>query len=194
MLYLHSNFKADPQNHSALEDSLSGSASSSSENESSGEGSSDAVNTLVNKTKRLNAHLNPASDDQQQNQKQPPQSPLAWFHSPQHQTQLGVYRTIFPTYVEAGEYLDELKGMQNGGVEGRTWAMFMVAGGHFAGAIVKVGKSDEERAEELEEATVTTSGKRKKPKKPKPEVEVLRHKTFHRYTSTYYPPVFSYFV
>jgi hypothetical protein len=65
--------------------------------------------------------------------------------------------------------------------------MFMVAGGHFAGAIVQVNKSDEEKAEEAEEALTATSGRRKKQKKPKPETEVLRHKTFHRYTSSCQP-------
>ncbi|KAJ3576473.1 hypothetical protein NP233_g406 [Leucocoprinus birnbaumii] len=165
----------------ALDDSLSGSASSSSEDESSGEGPSDAVNALINKTKRLHAQLN---DDDSSQMNQIPQSPLAWFHSPQHQTQLGVYRTIFPSYIESDGYLKELKDMQSSPEE-RTWAMFMVAGGHFAGAIVKVGKSDEERAEEAEEAAAAfaTTGKKRKPKKPKPETEVLRHKTFHRYTT-----------
>jgi hypothetical protein len=67
--------------------------------------------------------------------------------------------------------------------------MFLVAGGHFAGAIVKVGKSDEEKEEEAEETAAATSGKKKKIKKPKPETEVLRHKTFHRYTSK--PPQIS---
>ncbi|KXN81548.1 Protein VMS1 [Leucoagaricus sp. SymC.cos] len=167
----------------ALDDSLSGSASSSSEDESSGDGSSDAVNALISKTKRLNAQLNSATDDALVDQKHVPQSPFAWFHSPQHQTQLGVYKSIFPSFIESDAYLQELKDMQMGGPEGRTWAMFMVAGGHFAGAIVKVGKSDEERAEEVEEAVTAASGKKKKLKKPKPETEVLRHKTFHRYTT-----------
>lgn len=168
-----------------LEDSLSGSASSSSEDESSGEGASDAVNALVNKTKRLNARLVSASDEQEETQKKLPHSPLIWFHSSQHQTQLGVYRTVFPTYIESRGYLDEVKEMQKGGPEGRTWAMFMVAGGHFAGAIIKVAKSDEDREEELEDGVMGTTGKKKKPKKPKPETEVLRHKTFHRYTSEF---------
>lgn len=69
--------------------------------------------------------------------------------------------------------------------------MFMVAGGHFAGAVVRVSKSDEELEEERAAATTdggqeTEAGKRKKkakPKKPKPETEVVLHKTFHRYTS-----------
>jgi len=58
--------------------------------------------------------------------------------------------------------------------------MFMVAGGHFAGAVVRVSKPDEEDAPDAEPA----GRKKKAMKKPKPEVEVLLHKTFHRYTST----------
>ncbi len=162
---------------------MSGSASSSSEDESSENGSSDAVNTLINKTKRLNARLAATSDEQENTQKQIPHSPLIWFHSSQHQTQLGIYRTVFPTYIGSDGYLDEVKEIQKGGPEGRMWAMFMVAGGHFAGAIVKVAKSDEEREEEAEEGATAATGKKKKPRKPKPETEVLRHKTFHRYTS-----------
>lgn len=56
--------------------------------------------------------------------------------------------------------------------------MFMVAGGHFAGAVVRVSKPEEE--DEIEDEGST---KKKKPKKPKPDTEVLKHKTFHRYTS-----------
>lgn len=62
--------------------------------------------------------------------------------------------------------------------------MFMVAGGHFAGAIVRVSKPQDEADEEQEE----TSGKKRKQKKPKPDTEVLKHKTFHRYTSQFISP------
>ena len=58
--------------------------------------------------------------------------------------------------------------------------MFMVAGGHFAGAVVRVGRIANE-----EEEVVQT--RKRKPPKLKPETEVLKHKTFHRYTSE---PVF----
>lgn len=67
--------------------------------------------------------------------------------------------------------------MQTSREGGRKWAMFMVAGGHFAGAIVRVSRSGEEDGEE----EVTT--KKKKPKRAQPDTEVIRHKTFHRYTS-----------
>ena len=57
--------------------------------------------------------------------------------------------------------------------------MFMVAGGHFAGAVIRVGKERDEAEEE------PTGKAKRKPKKPKPDNEVLLHKTFHRYTSEY---------
>ena len=70
--------------------------------------------------------------------------------------------------------------MQSGGSQGRTWALFMVAGGHFAGAVVRVRRPDGEDGDEQPGPT-----KKGKQKKPKPDVEVLKHKTFHRYTSAY---------
>lgn len=51
--------------------------------------------------------------------------------------------------------------------------MLMVAGGHFAGLVAQVRRSDEANAED-------SGGKKKK---HKPEIEVIKHKTFHRYTS-----------
>ena len=65
----------------------------------------------------------------------------------------------------------------SGGPEGRKWAMFMTAGGHFAGVVVRVSKP------EVEEENPKTA-KQKKPKRPRPDTQVLLHKTFHRYTST----------
>jgi hypothetical protein len=56
--------------------------------------------------------------------------------------------------------------------------MFMVAGGHFAGAIVRVSRGADDDADEE-----PNPQKKKKPKKPRPDTEVLNHKTFHRYTS-----------
>ena len=52
--------------------------------------------------------------------------------------------------------------------------MFMVAGGHFAGVVVRVS-----RPSDVEEVPVSKG----KQRKPVPEMEILRHKTFHRYTS-----------
>ena len=102
--------------------------------------------------------------------------PIFWFHSPPS-TQIGVYRTVFSAAASPATYLDELKAMQSGGEYGRTWAMFMTAGGHFAGAIVRVKRPDGDD----DNGGLTKKGK---PRRPKPEVEVLKHKTFHRYTST----------
>jgi hypothetical protein len=119
-----------------------------------------------------------------------PQTALTWFHSPP-QTQIGVYRALYPLNTPPSSHLDELKNMQGRyGEHGRMWAMFMVAGGHFAGSIVKVTHPEEEPdAAEEEQAGGEAEGKRKKKnikfRKPKPEVEVLKHKTFHRYTSAY---------
>lgn len=96
-----------------------------------------------------------------------PVTPQTWFHSPPS-TQIGVYRAVFTLN---SDHLDELKEMQQG--RERKWALFMVAGGHFAGAVVRVSRPD--AGEEV--------GKTKK--KPKQDMEVLRHKTFHRYTSEF---------
>jgi hypothetical protein len=63
----------------------------------------------------------------------------------------------------------------SGGLEVRKWAMFMTAGGHFAGVVARVSKP------EVEEES---SKKQKRLKRPIPDTEVLLHKTFHRYTST----------
>ncbi|EMD38877.1 hypothetical protein CERSUDRAFT_133490 [Gelatoporia subvermispora B] len=148
-----------------LEDSLSGSASSSGS-----ETESDDVDALVSRTRKLARSPSPS-----ENAPTGPQTPLAWFHSPPA-TQVGIYRALFSLQTPPTDYLEELKAMQSGGEYGRTWALFMTAGGHFAGAIVRVKRPD---AEEEDEG-VTRKGK---PKRPKPEIEVLKHKTFHRYTT-----------
>jgi len=147
-----------------LEDSLSGSESSDED-----EDDSDTVNTLLNKTKRL-ANRSPSPKSSPRNA---PRTALSWFHSPPS-TQIGIYRSILPLQTEADAYIKELRMMQSPVPEGRTWAMFMIAGGHFAGAVVRVGRTDDGD---------TDSENKKKPKRPKPDTEVLLHKTFHRYTS-----------
>ncbi|KAG6910244.1 hypothetical protein DXG01_012379 [Tephrocybe rancida] len=152
----------------ALEDSLSGSESSSDEDDSS---DTDAVNNLVNKTNRK--ARSPSPDDDRA--RTAPQTAVTWFHSPPS-TQIGVYKALYSDPKDASNYLSGLQHMQHtSGEEGRTWAMFMVAGGHFAGAIVRVSRPDEDEDE--------LGKKKKKTQKPKPDTEVLRHKTFHRYTT-----------
>ncbi|KAI0255834.1 hypothetical protein BJV78DRAFT_1173686 [Lactifluus subvellereus] len=152
----------------SLEDSISGSAS---ESDGVNSDESDAVGNLIQRAKISSrpaspSDLNPST----------PQTPLAWFHSPPA-TQIGVYKALFPLKSEPASYIDELRSMQTGGgPEGRKWAMFMTAGGHFAGVIARVSKSDVE-----EENTKTA--KQKRLKRPRLDTEVLLHKTFHRYTT-----------
>ena len=154
---------------SGLEDSISGSASESDDTNS---GESDTVGNLLQRTKITSrptspSGLNPVT----------PQTPLAWFHSPPS-TQIGVYKALLPLKLDPTSYIDELKLMQtSGGPLGRKWAMFMTAGGHFAGVIARVSKPGVEE-ESLKPA------KQKRLKRPVPDTEVLLHKTFHRYTST----------
>lgn len=148
-----------------LEDSLSGTASSE---ESSNE--DDAVDTLVTKIKHSFV-----SESPEENRPKIQVSAVTWFHSPPA-TQIGIYRMLLPLGTPSSAYLSELKEMQTSIEGGRKWAMFMVAGGHFAGAIARVSRPAEEQ-----EAPVPVS--RKKPPKLKPETLVLRHKTFHRYTT-----------
>lgn len=148
-----------------LEDSLSGSAS---DDESAEE--SDAVDTLVTRVKR-----NVLTDNPEEGTSKVPISAVIWFHSPPA-TQIGTYRMLFPLETPPSAYLSELKEMQTPIEGGRKWAMFMVAGGHFAGAIVRVSRAAEEEA-------LAPVNARKKPPKPKPETLVIKHKTFHRYTT-----------
>jgi len=146
---------------------LSGSASSEDE-----DSDGDAVNALVDKTKKL---LKTIDEDEDDSRPSAPVTAHTWFHSPPS-TQIGVYRALFTVDSNNPQgYLDELKDMQRS--QERKWALFMVAGGHFAGAIVRVSRSEEE-----EEG----GGTKTKKKQPKQDTEVLRHKTFHRYTSEFF--------
>ncbi|KAG5652040.1 hypothetical protein H0H81_006490 [Sphagnurus paluster] len=150
----------------ALDDSISGSESSEEE----GTSDSDAVNTLLNKTKKLARSPSPDIET-----RGGPQTAITWFHSPPS-TQIGVYKALYSDPKDSSSYLSELKEMQKPLGEGRRWAMFMVAGGHFAGAIVRVSRP-------VEDEDDVTKNKKKKSQKPKADTEVLRHKTFHRYTT-----------
>ncbi|KAI9511585.1 hypothetical protein F5148DRAFT_1170193 [Russula earlei] len=151
----------------SLEDSISGSASDSDGTDSD---QSDAVGNLLQRAKISSRPPSPLDSNPAI-----PQTPLAWFHSPPA-TQIGVYKALFPLNSDPTSYVDELKSMQRGGgTEGRKWAMFMTAGGHFAGVIVRVSKP------EIEEETLQTTKKRLK--RERPDTEVLLHKTFHRYTT-----------
>ncbi|KAG5721348.1 Zinc finger protein [Termitomyces sp. T112] len=152
----------------ALEDSLSGSESSSDEGDSS---ESDAVTNLVNKAKQQTRSSTP----DEERTPNAPQTALTWFHSPPS-TQIGVYKALYSNPKNASNYLDELREMQHSPEGGRTWAMFMVAGGHFAGAIVRVSRQSEDE-------DVAGKSSKKPLNKPRADTEVLFHKTFHRYTT-----------
>ena len=130
-----------------------------------------------------------------------PRSPLLWFTAQNlPDTQLGLYRHIFPfddkkgTLEPAGGWAKALASIQvqpdvpkpnkkelaamtrNGEVpkdlpeptssESRTWAMFMVGGGHFAAMIVSLVPKMSRQSGKMER-----------------EMVVLEHKTYHRYTS-----------
>lgn len=141
-----------------LEDSLSGSESSSE---------SDAVTDLLAKSK-----ITRPSSPTHSSQTTTPTTALVWFHSPPS-TQIGIYRAIFPSRTSHGDYLNELKAMQTGHPrEGRKWVLFMVAGGHFAGAVARVSTGED-----------VAEPRSRNHAKVRQETEVLRHKTFHRYTS-----------
>ena len=78
-------------------------------------------------------------------------------------------------------YLSQLRESQEcQEAEGRKWALFLVAGGHFAGAVVRVHR---DRSKDVDGGK-TRKGK---PKKMIPDTEVILHKTFHRYTSELRP-------
>ncbi|KDQ19085.1 hypothetical protein BOTBODRAFT_103232 [Botryobasidium botryosum FD-172 SS1] len=157
----------------ALSQSLSGSASSSSDGESEGSSSTDKVTALLKKNKGQQ-DASQSSDNGQR----APRSPVVWFQSPDlPDTQLGVYTALFDIGLPQEHYVSALREMQHGGEEGRTWALFMTAGGHFAGMIVQVGRPGEPG-----EGT-PDAGKKKGKAHAKPEVEILKHKTFHRYTT-----------
>ncbi|WWC87891.1 uncharacterized protein L201_002789 [Kwoniella dendrophila CBS 6074] len=100
-----------------------------------------------------------------------PTTPLTSLGIPKD-TQFGVHRSLFPPFDTAADYLTELKRMQLTGDEEedkeRRLTLLMVAGGHFAGMVVSIkprGKSEKQ--------DVKGAG----------EVRVLKHKTFHRYTT-----------
>lgn len=89
--------------------------------------------------------------------------------------------------MEESEYAKEVSGMQDGGEGGKKWALFMTAGGHFAGMIVRVSKPGlpkEPNAPSSNEASSKKGkGKGGGSQKPQPEMQIIAHKTFHRYTT-----------
>lgn len=183
--------------YTALDESLSGSASSSSEadEDDKNESSDDAVSNIIRKQKklRLQSQSNAESDDDEEGAStSKARSPLIWFQSQSPNsinTQYGIYNVIFPASFSANhrtlasaatEYESYVKKMQDGGENGRMWALFMTAGGHFAGMIVRVSKPGS--GDSISDAG---TGKKAKSSKNVPDLEILAHKTFHRYTSRF---------
>lgn len=166
-----------------LDESISGSESSDSNGTDASE---DKVATLLHRT-RLKGKSRSVSPEG----RNIPKSPILWFTAPNiPDTQFGIYSTLFSTNSSSDTYVQELRDMQDGGEEGRQWAVFMTAGGHFAGAVIRVSKSVAEKTAEATEAAAAASAAPKKKTKaskvpPKPAffLEVIQHKTFHRYTT-----------
>lgn len=176
-----------------LSDSLTGSASSSSDEESS---SSDRDETLINRVlAKQKISPDAAANEDEQPDFASPRSPLLWFETPEHvlkDTQLGIYRAIFPSALKKAHstattpWLDELRELQVNEDTSRlgkkslsktaatptdpttrTWAMFAMGGGHFAGAIFSLVP----RLNNQGHNRITR------------EVICLQSKTFHRYTT-----------
>lgn len=85
---------------------------------------------------------------------------------------------MLPKGIASSSYVSALKDLQRGSPQGRKWTLFMVAGGHFAGIVVRVSRPSDDTG--IGASDPLPKGKQKK---PVPEMEILRHKTFHRYTS-----------
>lgn len=100
-----------------------------------------------------------------------PSAPVPQLNIPKD-TQFGVHRALFPPYEKAGDYLEELRRMQLSGNEEedgeRRLTFLMVAGGHFAGMVVGIRPRGKAEKQDVKGAG---------------DVRVLKHKTFHRYTS-----------
>ncbi|KZT51933.1 hypothetical protein CALCODRAFT_521041 [Calocera cornea HHB12733] len=151
-----------------LNDSLSGSAS-----EDESDASSSASISQLMKKQSLSR---PASDTD--DYRPVAKTPLIWFQSSAVPiTQFGIYTAVFQPSLTPPEYVEAVKEMQDAGEEGRLWTLFATAGGHFAGMVVRV-----KRPQAVEEED-TGKGKKKKQKPKQEEMEVIYHKTFHRYTT-----------
>ena len=175
-----------------LSDSLTGSASSSSSGSSiseDGDDESTVARILAKQALSKSAGLE-AIEDEPSNLATP-RSPFVWFEASSlvKDTQFGIYKTIFPSAVketvDGTAWVDELQRLQvkedvsrlgkramdkTDGLQtdpsSRTWTLFAVGGGHFAGMVVSLVPRLSNRNGRLEK-----------------EVVVLESKTFHRYTT-----------
>jgi hypothetical protein len=154
-----------------LEGSISGSDSSSD----------DDLDPTSNTVSKLMTQVTFNDNSSGQKSILAPRSPVTWFHSPPS-TQLGIYGSIFSMNSEQGSYLSELKSLQMPQSGGRIWIILMVAGGHFAGVVVQVASPHSDAQAQLPQKTGKKSSKSTQGPYP-PPFKVLKHKTFHRYTS-----------
>lgn len=116
---------------------------------------------------------------------------IVWFQAKNPQgatpvpddTQLGIYRALIPQpLTEASTFLPALRALQLPPTpaafdpfEERKVTLLMVAGGHFAGMVVSLRPLNLQQGKGLKPERQEVKGAG--------EVRVLRHKTFHRYTS-----------
>lgn len=164
--------------------SISGSASSSS----SGESQRDRITKLLAKAKKAKDKQEAAdevdSDEEAEitdlRRRAQLRTAVIWFTAPNApaslalppNTQFGVIRALFRSLDTASDYLGDLRRLQLGPPvpeeEERRITLLMVAGGHFAGMVVRLRPRGKSEKQEVKGAG---------------DVCVLKHKTFHRYTS-----------
>ncbi|OCF43369.1 cytoplasmic protein [Kwoniella heveanensis CBS 569] len=166
--------------------SISGSGSDSGSSSSSGSSSQSKVARLL---KRQTLGADPTSDDDDaleladRQRRAHLRTAVIWFSPTASipslqvplETQFGVHRALFPPFETAADYLSELKNMQLSGSglgaeadSERRLTLLMVAGGHFAGMVVAIRPRGKTERQEVKGAG---------------DVRVLKHKTFHRYTT-----------
>ncbi|CAO3594068.1 unnamed protein product [Absidia cylindrospora] len=98
-------------------------------------------------------------------------SSVTWFTVPSLTKvpfHLGVYRVLLESRKNVSSSLDAVQQIQQPTNQSspRLWTLLMMGGGHFAGAIVDVGQSKGLAEQQLSK-----------------QVNILTHKTFHRYTT-----------
>lgn len=103
-------------------------------------------------------------------------SAVAWFSVPSLTKvpfHLGIYRVLLESQKSASSIVDAAQQMQLSSVPGgkqasspRLWTLLMMGGGHFAGAVIDVSQSKGMAEQQLSK-----------------QVNIITHKTFHRYTS-----------
>lgn len=176
---------------SGLSDSISGTASSSEDTADSSDGEeTGTVSRLLAKQKLEGNDTNGSATPEEPAAAMSIKSPLIWFEAPQivKDTQLGMYRSIFPSATKTNtsvSWIKELQSLQvtedasrlgkkamskiDGTVtdpQSRKWTLLAVGGGHFAGIVVSLVPQLDNRNGRIER-----------------EVVILASKTFHRYTT-----------